>query len=278
MTETPAVALVERVATTELPEFPAAMEHLVAAGLFSAAGELLLSGRNYYRPHEQGYEFDYFHAEQGLLERYEGDHSADVDLVVTLEPCDERNDGLPSCSERIVTLASKLRIRRVVAGCLDDGLGVRILAGANIKVDVLVGPALHSGRNIGDHLLDKLRRDIKANGWGDRVRLLETPSIDPVNQASNTRYSAMLTRIKDTTDRVLRAACNAPDAPALVAAQGDLFPASVIPELEKKLSERDGTERDGALLRPIVHRNVRRADQVARDRRIIDEVRARMSG
>ena len=75
-----------------------------------------------------------------------------------------------------------LGICRVVAGCLDNGLGVPILAAAGLEVEVMVGTKLEGaeGRGRAPHVLKNLEAAVASNPWGARVKLTPTEEPDPV--------------------------------------------------------------------------------------------------
>lgn len=278
-TEAPAEhPLLRALADVELPRYPDAMDHLVAAALFDSRGDLCFSGRNHYRVPGSGMAFDYVHAEEDLLQSLDaagGAPEGDNLLVVTLEPCDERADESESCSSRVARLAAQFGIRRVLAGCLDDGMGVPVLAASGIDVEVIVGDRIQGaqGRGLAPNVLLELRRLAASSSWGHRVTFTEMHAPDAVNSESCRRQRAALERLEQGTADVLAwIQAQAPSPEQVVAQFPRLFGRAGDLEL---LTQRLGAGGGARLLLPLVKGRVRSNLKRERDALIMEAVRDR---
>ncbi len=196
--------LVEKLALESIALFPGAMHWpLVAAGIVRAGtAEFLARSVNVMKLTSTA--FRLVHAEEVLFEAC-ATTSEDVELVITLEPCQERQgegEAETPCCDRIVAFARRnpARLKRVVVGAYSDGRGIEVIAGERLPVVLLHGPehAQHIVKNVQGRV-----REIGPKGRGGTVEVREVASLDPLNREAYGRRWQFKKEREDATEAIL---------------------------------------------------------------------------
>lgn len=189
--------LLNSLADRVIADFPEQMDWpLVAAALAPADGDTFLATAvNVMQLEGTGYRA--VHAEEVLFEDHETAPAGAVDVLVTEEPCKDRQGSGPAatpCCERVVRFAQGRPIRRVVAGVFATGKGLRLMALEGVRVVLLHGPEhAQMVQEVRGRAIDVEARIAQINGecaarGGVEVELRHSSKLDRLNAEGLRRY------------------------------------------------------------------------------------------